>query len=665
MAHWNMHGLVFSMTKRLGRVSPWLAFLAGLMITGLGCLFAYHNGVASWTIPGSGLTLSGLLFIAVWAVVRAHRDAEMLNAKMTTSLQISEARSRKLAMVAARTKNCVFITDAQGRIEWINESFTQLTGYTIDDVSGKFPTEFLESSNCDPSGVKQLSQAIEHGKAFVGELVNRSKSGQLYWTDVDVQPVLDTSGTVTNFVCLENDITEHKQSEAVLEDYTHALESANNALEQYSAEAKAATEAKSSFLANMSHELRTPLTAILGFAEYLRQDGNMTHAPSSRIDAIDTILRNSDHLLRLINDLLDLSKIEAGRFEIECVPCAMLDILSRVHELMEPRTKSKGLTFSIRFLGPVPKDIVTDPTRIHQILLNLIGNSIKFTERGHVCLEVRLVAQEQTPRLEFAVIDTGIGMNEEQTAKLFQPFVQADQTISGRFGGTGLGLSVSRKFANLMGGDIRVMSVVGQGTTFVLELPAGVIEDAPMIDHFESTTTKVTTAPINVDDIKLSCHVLLAEDGHDNQRLISMILRKAGAEVTIVENGQLAVEAATKAWKDNAPFDLILMDMHMPILDGCEAVKQLRKANYPHPIIALTADAMQDDRKKYLAAGCDDYASKPIQRKALLTLVAKATQHPDTDDATADDATTDDATDDDAPDNDFSEDVSPDIATIA
>jgi CheY-like chemotaxis protein len=296
-----------------------------------------------------------------------------------------------------------------------------------------------------------------------------------------------------------------------------------------------------------------------------------------------------------------------------------------MRELMEHRACEKRVPLAIQATTPIPATIYSDTTRVYQILINLLGNAIKFTDKGEVRLDVRLISEGRgSPRLEFVVSDTGIGMTQEQLARLFQPFAQADHSITERFGGTGLGLSVSKRLANLLGGDIRVQSEPGRGSTFVFELPTGPLDNVPLVQTIEPRPTAVQ-APANTS-IRLdrSTRVLLAEDGPDNQRLISLILRKAGAEVSTVENGQAAVETAMDALHKGTPFDVVLMDMHMPVLDGFAAVRQLRQAGYAHPIIALTAEAMRDDRNKCLSAGCDDYASKPIQRDVLLALVAHA-----------------------------------------
>ncbi|MGB2987214.1 MAG: response regulator [Phycisphaerae bacterium] len=356
------------------------------------------------------------------------------------------------------------------------------------------------------------------------------------------------------------------------------IQEMNSKLEESKRAAEAGSLSKGEFLANMSHEIRTPMTAILGFAESLT-DRNLSE--SERLMAIDTIRRNGEYLLQIINDILDLSKIEAGRLDIEQIACSPRRVVEDAVSLMRVRADSKGLTFEVKYAGPIPETIRTDPARLRQILLNLVGNAIKFTETGSLRLVARFIEGQKGQRsyLQFEVIDTDLGMTPEQIVKLFQPFTQADTSTTRRFGGTGLGLTVSKRLAEMFGGDITVESEPGVGSKFT-----------------------VTIGTESVDDMAMS------------DRLV---------EVTIAENGQVAVEKALAALNEGEPFDVILMDMQMPVLDGYEATKLLRSRNYTGPIIALTAHAMAGDREKCIRAGCDDYAAKPLNRAALIKMIQR------------------------------------------
>jgi CheY-like chemotaxis protein len=367
----------------------------------------------------------------------------------------------------------------------------------------------------------------------------------------------------------------------------------------------------------MSHEIRTPMTAILGFSETLLTD-DIERSADDRF-ALETILRNGQHLLTIINDILDLSKIEAGKMQIEQIACSPAQIAEEVVSLMRVRAEVKGLALSLTYSSRIPAQIDSDPLRIRQILTNLVGNAIKFTEQGHVRLELAIVGGPAgAPRIAFRVIDTGIGISPDQLERLFVAFEQAESSMSRRFGGSGLGLAISRRMARMLGGDINVTSDLGHGSCFELWLPVENLQKLALRDHTpRGTLDPAEPSPVAAGSLA-GMRLLLAEDGPDNQWLLSHLLTKAGAEVTVVENGQLLVASALAAREDGRAFDLILTDMQMPVLDGYAATARLREAGFTCPIIALTAHAMDGDRAKCLAAGCDDYATKPIQKATLI-----------------------------------------------
>ncbi len=401
------------------------------------------------------------------------------------------------------------------------------------------------------------------------------------------------------------------------------LQSTNTELSKARESAEVASRIKSEFLANMSHEIRTPLTAILGYCDLLRDDAITEQAPPKRIQSIDTIRRAGEHLLVVINDILDLSKIEAGKLTTELIETQLTQVLAEVDSLMRPRISSKGVVLQTQLETPVPDLIISDPTRLRQILMNLVGNAEKFTKEGSITIQVRVERKKVEDRLLIAVEDTGPGMTPEQSSALFSPFTQADNSVTRKHGGTGLGLTISRRLARLMGGDVRLeYSQVAQGSRFVLELPLVPAPHCRMVHCLQADRAK----PADLDQEKtrpLSGRILLAEDGEDNQRLISFLLAKAGAEIEIAENGLVALEKLQSAISQGRPFNLLLTDMQMPEMDGYTLAKTLRAAGSSLPIIALTAHAMSDDREKCLRAGCNDYASKPIDRVALIATVRR------------------------------------------
>ena len=411
------------------------------------------------------------------------------------------------------------------------------------------------------------------------------------------------------------------------------VERRSQALREALLKAEQANRTKSDFLANMSHEIRTPMTAILGYSENLL-DHDLPN--SERQTAIQAILRNGKHLLSVINDILDISKIEAGKLEIEKLAYSPMRVVAEVVDLLRGRAQERGIALETQLRGPLPEAIFTDPTRLRQILINLIGNAIKFTEKGSVRLRVLFRptgdAASHQPQLVYEVSDTGIGLSEQQMSRLFTPFSQADSSTSRRYGGTGLGLAISRRLAHALGGDVTAASRLGVGSTFRVTIATGPLDKLAMIAE-----PKLHSFLANVDQVKpakpvvntlgapLAIRLLLAEDGPDNQRLLSFILKKAGVKVAIVENGLQAYEQALAAEQKGEPFDVILMDMQMPVMDGYTATAKLRGMGYKRPIVALTAHAMAGDREKCLASGCDDYATKPVDRAKLMATLRRHT----------------------------------------
>ncbi|WP_197996852.1 hybrid sensor histidine kinase/response regulator [Gimesia chilikensis] len=398
-------------------------------------------------------------------------------------------------------------------------------------------------------------------------------------------------------------------------------------------QAEAANQSKSAFLANMSHEIRTPMTAILGYTEILELEARTHQMPELFLDSLDTIRRNGGHLMELINDILDLSKIEAGKLDVESIACSPQTIVEEVMELVQVRAEAKGLKLEADFKFPLPAQIHSDPTRIRQILINLIGNAIKFTEVGTIRLETELLqAPYDEPQIQFTIVDQGIGMSEAQMTNLFRPFSQADSSTSRKYGGTGLGLTICKRLANILGGDISVQSELNHGSRFSATVRTGSLAEIELLHELHDTQGDSSTAAVNdktttTEESPLrGKHVLLAEDGPDNQKLISFILKKAGAEVCLAANGEEAYQAAIQEMERGTLFDVILMDMQMPILDGYSATRKVRDVGYTGPIISLTANAMEGDRERCLAVGCNDHITKPIDRRQLVEMISELSE---------------------------------------
>jgi PAS domain S-box-containing protein len=800
-----------------------------------------------------------LLLVLRWM----ERDRRAVHAAFEAVRRQQEESSR-LSLAVNRSTNSVIICDSQGRIEWCNEGFTRITGYSIDEARGRTPGSLLQGPESDPAVVGRMRVALREGRGFREEILNYRKDRQAYWIQVDCQPLNDGLGRITGFMAIESDISERKRlqleleataarlvtatqaagvgiwdldltNDAVVWDDTmrqlHGIpegaplpsvevlrerihpedreivrSQAAQALEGHSGfrsdvriqrmdgqwrhlhlsaavmlgadgrpvrligtaidmtdrvntqrallesrsrlavfadhapaavamfdtemkyllctrrwlsdygmegesvigrshyevfpeiprrwrevharclggrietceedpfercdgrvqwlrwearpwytatgavggvlmmteditqqrqsreilriaqvQAEAASRAKSEFLANMSHELRTPMTAILGYVDLLNE--------ASRDEAvfaehIGTIRRNADHLLTIINDVLDLSKIEAGKMTAEIVACSPARIAAEVVELHRARARECGLLLGLRVEGEIPAEIRTDPTRLRQILMNLVGNAVKFTERGEVTLLMSLEVEKE-PRLRFRVTDTGIGIEPDRLQSLFQPFTQADTSVTRRFGGTGLGLAICRRLAMLLGGELSAKSESGVGSEFSVTIATGRLDGVAMVTGAPSVAGTEMSGPEADVAPRLNGKILLVEDGVDNQRLIAHHLRRAGAQVEISGNGQRAVERLCAGGNlhgelvSPGEFALVLMDMQMPEMDGYAATRMLRAKGYGGAIVALTAHAMTGDREACLTAGCDDYLTKPIDARAMVAMCSQ------------------------------------------
>ncbi len=403
---------------------------------------------------------------------------------------------------------------------------------------------------------------------------------------------------------------EQAASEAA--DLTLRLDASRRQLQVHSRElseaktaADAANRAKSDFLANMSHEIRTPMAAILGFVDILQRQIK----DPDNLECLSVIYRNGHHLLEIINDILDLSKIESGSLELESIPVQIGPLVAEVVELMRERANIKGLQLEVSYETLVPETIQSDPTRLRQVLLNLLGNAVKFTESGSVQVVGRLLREDQL--LEFSVIDTGIGINPEVIPLLFRAFHQADTSVTRRFGGTGLGLTITKQMVQLLGGSLSVESEIGKGSCFKFTVTTGALEGVELVQPRLSWESEGAGCQ-NVPDLT-GCRLLVADDRRDIRDLVVSYLEAAGAHVSTAKNGQEALDVLS-----DHPVDVVLLDMQMPILDGYATARKLREQGCTLPILALTASAMRGDRDQCMEAGCNGYLTKPIDRVTLI-----------------------------------------------
>ena len=493
----------------------------------------------------------------------------------------------RLAAFPEKSPDIVLSLDTRGTLQYLNPHGRRLLeklGLTEEQVNALLPDNHRTL----------LKHCQEHGKT-AREIEAEFNGRTFLWTFSPVRK-LDLVH------CYGSEITEQKRVE----------KHARKALIEKSA-AEAASQAKSMFLANMSHEIRTPLTAIIGFSEALL---NVDQGAADRGEAVQTIHRAGKHLLTIINDILDLSKVEAGRLEVERLPVPLFELIDEVAALARLQTEPKAVRFTVEPLFPLPALIHSDPVRMRQVLLNLTSNAIKFTEHGTITLRLRYDTANR--QLAMEVEDTGIGMDSEQLSRMFTPFTQADASTARRFGGTGLGLTLSRKLAELLGGTITVESTPGEGSRFMFTLDAGPTASTSLVYHPHEIQTAQQMSEQTNEVRLLAGRLLVAEDNPDNQRLISLNARYLGIETDMVENGKLAVEAAMAE-----PYDLILMDMQMPVMDGLSATRELRAAGYSGPIVALTANATPQYRQSCFDAGCNDFLTKPIERIQFNTALAR------------------------------------------
>ncbi len=584
------------------------------------------NALSSGYLPllvASGVFLIGATFATIlWSFGATQQKSIKLANAMTCDLRQSthelHVHQKKMRAMFDSAFHLAGILDPEGNVVEANKTALDFGSTTIDKVRGVpfWETVWWSHSGDLQAKLKDAFEQVKLGNSVFMEAEHPHQNGEVVPIEFSMRPVFDDDGKLLWVIPEGRDISDRKRFEkSILEGRELA---------------EAASRSKSEFLANMSHEIRTPMTAILGFTDLLLDERSFHEEPEKRISSIQTIQRNGSHLLSIIDDILDLSKIESGKIEIEAIPYSPFQIIEEVLSLMRVRSSAKGIALGCEFESAIPSSVVTDPIRVRQILLNLVSNAIKFTELGGVRIVARYVSGER-PRLEFDVVDTGLGMTPEQQNRLFKPFTQADNSTTRQFGGTGLGLTISKRLAKLMGGDVFIVeSCAGQGTRFRAYINVCVLESSKLIDPNQvssyrnagvnaETNAVQTTSP---QSVLAGCSILLAEDGPDNQNLISFVLKKAGAKVTIAENGQLAVESALDASIAGDPFHVVLMDMQMPVLDGYGATAILRSKGYGGHIIALTAHAMDGDRAKCISAGCDDYATKPIDRPSLIQQIA-------------------------------------------
>lgn len=506
----------------------------------------------------------------------------------------SQKKERLLSLVASLTDNAVIITNKIGLILWVNKGFEALSGYESHEVFGRKPGDILQGTKSDHAQKEIMSDAIIKNKSFQAELINYTKHGAEYWVQINAQPIINADGSVDGYIAIERNVTEEKKRSSEIIQAREAAEESNRS--------------KSRFLAMMSHEIRTPLNAIIGTVSLL----NEGHDETRREKFLSTAKKAAENLQSIINDILDISKLESEGLNFESTTANPVDAIRDVIEVMEPRAMEKGINLEWSHSTNMPALINTDFARLRQILINIISNAIKFTDAGQIKIKAESNINIEPAGIRIEVSDTGIGISKEDLPHIFDEFWTKNLSVKNTAPGTGLGLAISKRLTESLGGMIGVSSCYGEGTTFWIEIPVGIVDES----------TQLNRKLVSVDLARqFKAHVLIAEDNSANQLVASAMLEKLGVTSDIVANGIEAIAAL-----ERRSYDIILMDLNMPEMDGIEATKIIRDRDLAGdtPIIAMTANVMEGVEDKLRAEGFNDYLAKPFVGIDLRLLLTRA-----------------------------------------
>lgn len=501
----------------------------------------------------------------------------------------------KLSIVADQTDSGVVISDEEGRTEWVNNAFLEITGYTMEELKGRRPSELLKGPDTEKKTLEYMFKKQDVYEPFNTEVLNYRKDGKPVWFSITNTPVMRDGKFAGKFIEIAIDITEQKDAEFQL---IKAKETAERS-----------AKIKEEFLANMSHEIRTPMNSVVGFTDILLE----TQLTKDQQRYVESIQIAGQNLKVILDDILSFSKLEAGKLTVTNKEFNLHNTITDLTNLFSQRASEKGIDLSFTINTSVPEYVISDQVRLNQILNNLVSNAVKFTEQGEISILAKATVQDKKQvEVEFKITDTGIGIPKNKLTKVFESFTQATADTTRKYGGTGLGLTISKRLVELLGGSIEVNSKVGVGTTFTVTIPMEISTKTHAKDKKEKA--KEGKTKFNLDGYR----ILLCEDNALNQRLASEILIKlANAQLDIAENGKVGLEMFIKG-----DYDLVLMDLHMPEMDGISTTKKIRTLPDENkkkvPIIAMTADAMEKERKRCFAVGMNDYISKPFQKEELI-----------------------------------------------
>ena len=526
--------------------------------------------------------------------------------KMLKQLDPSQAVPDRVRSALDTMAEGLLVLDAQQNIVLANKAFSILVNESSDKLIGRQISRFPWLDSDDKSLNTQFSpwsKTLSDGIVRTADMIRLTiEQGESKTFMTNCSPVLSGSGKPAGVLISFDDVTELEQKELELRISRDEAEQANRF--------------KSEFLANMSHEIRTPMNAILGFSEVLKRGYDKDSKDSIRY--LNTISSSGKHLLNLINDILDLSKVEAGRIEVELIQTSVHHIIHEVIQILQVKANEKNIYLRYEPSGRLPETINTDAGKLRQIVTNLVGNAIKFTDSGGVTIVTRIEENGDDSMLIIEVIDTGIGMSQQQVEDIFNPFTQADSSITRRFGGTGLGLTISKHFSEALGGDIIVESQPGSGSRFITTLRTGSIDGIKLLSVDEILSTQWNEQVTEKKHWKFSASkVLVVDDGEENRELLEVVLSDVGLDIVTAENGQVALDLLA-----SDTFDIVLMDVQMPVMDGYTAVRTIRKRNLTLPVIAMTADAMTGVQQKCLDAGYTEYMTKPVDIDLLIEHLA-------------------------------------------